>query len=102
MSHTSLTFEGAGGRYEVSVEQWAEMLLLLNNWGWRPEQVLTWYLATGVKVSDADSKNLAATGQRVLDTALKDPAAVYPVSFDMAKFYLLVEFCEAGAFRLSE
>jgi hypothetical protein len=58
MSHKSLTFEGAGGRYEVSVQQWAEMLLLLNNWGWRPEQVLTWYLATGVKVSDADSKNL--------------------------------------------
>ena len=92
--HKSLVFEGAGGRYEVSAEQWAEMLRFLNNWGWRPEATSDIVFGDRGVSLDGDSRNLAATGQHVLDTALKEPAAVYPVSFDMAKFYLLVEFCQ--------
>ena len=97
-----IVFEGVGGRYEVPPEEWSEMLLLLEDRGWRPEQLRTWYLATGLKVSDRDSRNLAEVGRRVLNTVLKDPASVYPVSFDMAKFYEFVEFCEAGQFRRSQ
>ena len=97
----TIVFEGAGGRYEVPPEEWSEMLLLLEDRGWRPERLRTWYLATGLKVSDRDSRNLAEVGRRVLNTVLKDPASVYPVSFDMAKFHEFVEFCEAGQFRRS-
>jgi hypothetical protein len=94
----TIVFEGAGGRYEVSTEQWAEMLLFLEDHGWQPEhQWRVAYLATGAQISNSDSRNLAEIGRRVLDDALKDPA-VYPVSFDMSKSYQLVEFCEAGGF----
>ena len=95
----TIVFEGAGGQYEVRPEEWSEMLLLLEDRGWRPEQLRTSYLAGGLKVSDQDSRNLAEVGRRVLKTVLKDPASVYPVSFDMAKFYGFVEFCEAGQFQ---
>jgi hypothetical protein len=99
----TIVFDGAGGRYEVPPEQWAGMLLFLENWGWQPEKQLRMsYLASGIQVSDLDARNLAAIGQRVLDTALKDPAAIYPVSFDMAKLYQFVEFCGAGGFRRSD
>jgi hypothetical protein len=98
----TIVFEGAGGRYEVSPKEWSEMLLLLEDRGWRPERLRTWYLATGLKVSDRHSRNLAEVGRRVLETALKDPASVYPVSFDMAKFHEFVDFCEAGQFRRSQ
>jgi hypothetical protein len=93
-------FEGARGRYEVPSKQWAEMLLLLEDRGWKPEQQRTWYLATGFQVSERDSEDLAQIGRRVLDAALADPAAIYPVRFDMAKFHEFVEFCEAGPFRM--
>jgi hypothetical protein len=92
-------FEGAGGRYEVPPKQWAEMLLFLEDRGWRPEQLRTWYLAPGLQVSNRDSNNLAETGRRVLQAALTDPASVYPVPFDMAKFHEFVEFCQAGVRR---
>ena len=95
----ALVFEGLGRRYEVAPEEWAEILLLLEDWGWQPEQLRTSYLAPSVQVSDSDSRNLASIGQRILDAALKDPGTVYPVSFDMATFYKFVEFCEAGGFR---
>ena len=98
----TIVFEGAGGRYEVPPEEWSEMLLLLENRGWRPELLRTWYLATGLKVSDRDSRNLSEVGRRVLETTLKDPASVYPVSFDMAKFHEFLDFCEAGQFRRSQ
>lgn len=98
----TIVFEGAGGRYEVPPGEWSEMLLLLEDRGWRPERLRTWYLATGLKVSCRDSRNLAEVGRRVLKIALKDPASVLPVSFDMAKFYEFVEFCEAGQFRRSQ
>ena len=98
----TIVFEGAGGRYEVPPEQWAQMLLLLEDRGWRPEQLRTSYLATELQISDPDSRNLAETGRRVLEVALTDPASVYPVPFDMAKFYELVEFCEAGGFLRSQ
>lgn len=97
----TIVFEGAGGRYEVPPEEWSEMLLLLEDRGWQPEQLRTWYLATRLKVSDRDSRNLAEVGRRVLKTVLEDSASVYPVSFDMAKFHEFVEFCEAGQFRRS-
>lgn len=98
----TIVFEGAGGRYEVPPEEWSEMLLLLEDRGWRPERLRTWYLATGLEVSDRDSRSLAEVGRRVLETALKDPASVYPVSFDMMKFHEFVEFCGAGEFRRSQ
>jgi len=98
----TIVFEGAGGQYEVPTEEWSEMLLLLEDRGWRPEQLRTWYLATGLKVSDQDSRNLAEVGRRVLKTVLKDPSSFYPVLFDTAKFHEFVEFCEAGQFRRSQ
>lgn len=98
----TIVFEGAGGRYEVPPKQWADMLLFLEDRGWRPEQLRSCYLATGLQVSDRGAGNLAEIGRRVLEAALTDPASVYPVSFDMAKFHEFVEFCEAGAFRRSQ
>jgi hypothetical protein len=98
----TIVFEGAGGHYEVPLEQWAEMLLLLEDCGWQPERLRKSYLATELQISGQDSHNLAETGRRVLEVALTDPASVYPMPFDMAKFYELVEFCEAGGFRRSQ
>jgi hypothetical protein len=92
----TIVFEGAGGRYEVPSKQWAEMLLLLEDRGWQPEQLRTSYLATAVQISNSESRNLAEIGRRVLEAALTDPASVYPVSFDMAKFHEFVEFSEAS------
>ena len=102
MSPTLIVFEGAAGQYQVSARQWAEMLLLLEDRGWQPEQLRTWYFSTELQVSDRDSRNLAEVGRRILEAALMDPASIYPVSFDMAKFHEFVVFCEAGAFRGSQ
>jgi hypothetical protein len=98
----TLVFEGPGRHVEVLSGEWAEMLVLLEDWGWQPEQRRVSYLAAGVEVSDPDARNLATVGQSVLDAALKDPLAVYPVSFDMGKFWEVIEFCKAGGFRSSQ
>ena len=54
----TIVFEGAGGRYEVPPEQWAQMLLLLEDRGWRPEQLRTSYIATELQISDPDFTQL--------------------------------------------
>jgi hypothetical protein len=98
----ALIFEGLDHRFEVPPEEWAEILLFLEDWGWQPEQLRTSYLGAGVQVSHSDSRNLAVIAQRVLDAALKDPATVYPAPFNMTKLYEFAEFCGAGGFRRSE
>ncbi len=92
----AFVFAGLDRRFEAHAEEWAEILLFLEDWGWKPEQLRTWYLAPEAQVSNSDSHNLAAAAQRVLDSALKDPIAVYLVPLNMAKLYEFVEFCKAG------
>lgn len=98
----SRIFAHKGDRYEIHLEEWANVLLLLEDWGWRLEQRRTFYLATGIDVSDVDARNLAEAGGKLLHAALMDPLSVYPVRADMAKVSEVVEFCKEGGFRIYE
>lgn len=98
----AMVFEGATKRFEVPPAEWCEMLLLLEDFGWQPKNLRVSYIATEVLVSKEESVDLAKAGRRVLDAALKDPARVYPASFDMAKLREFVEFSEAGQFQRSQ
>jgi hypothetical protein len=93
-------FCGAAERYEIHAEEWAEIILLAGDWGWKPEKLKTFYLATNVEVSQADAFSLAETGQKILDSALADPLSVYPIRVNMAKLYEVTEFCRLGGFQI--
>jgi|SRR3989344_1184418 len=95
-------FQGPSGQYEIHAEAWAKILLLVENWGWKPMKLRMSYLASGQDVSETDAHNLAAAGQRILDTALVNPLSVYPVDVDMGKLYEVVEFCKTGSFRICQ
>lgn len=94
-------FTGPGGRLEIHSERWAEILLLAQRWGWKPTQLSMFYLATNVDVPDADARSLARVGQKILDAALTNPLAVYPVRVDMGVLSEVTEFCSAGGFRIT-
>jgi len=84
----------------VDTESWAEMLLFLNDNGWKPDNLLSSFL--GIReVSDSEAKKINVAGQKILDQVLRNPISVYPVSFDIGKFSEIVYFCEEGAFRIS-
>lgn len=84
----------------VDAESWAEMLLFINDNGWKPDSLLSSFL--GIReVNDLEAKKIYVAGQKILDQAIKDPLSVYPVSFDMGKFAEIVYFCEEGSFYIS-
>jgi hypothetical protein len=94
-------FERGSERYEIHTEAWAEILLMLEDWRWEPQQPMTVnYLAGNVHISDADAGALAHIGQKILDAALADPMSVYPLRVDMARLYEVTEFCKSGGFRI--
>ncbi len=97
-----LTFDRLGEQYQIHIEEWANIILLLEDWGWVPELRRTFYLATGIDISDDDARNLARTGEKLLQAAFKDPLSVYPIRADMSKVYEVVEFCGQGGFRICE
>ncbi len=104
MRKTQIAASVVLGRDEESIkiapEMWAEILLYLSKRGWQPSIPTSSFLASNLSVSDEDAKGLALAGQRVLDEALRDPLAIYPVPFNMSKFAELVCFLEEGAFRI--
>lgn len=85
---------------EIDREMWAEILLYLSKSGWQPSIPSSCFLASNLSVSKEDAKGLAVAGQRVLDEALRDPLAIYPVPLNMGKLAELVGFLEEGAFRI--
>ena len=52
------------------------------------------------RATKAESDAYRAHIQAVLDEALRDPLAFYPVPFDMGKLAEIVSFCEKGAFQI--
>jgi hypothetical protein len=84
----------------VDAKSWAEMLLFLNDNGWKPDNLLSSFLGER-EVSDLEAKKINVAGQKILDNAIKNPFLVYPVLFDMGKFSEIVYFCEEGSFNIS-
>lgn len=84
----------------ADIKSWSEMLLFLNDNGWKPNGFLTSFLGNR-EVSDFEAEQINVVGQKILDQALKDPFSVYPVAFDMGIFAEIVYFCEEGSFRIS-
>lgn len=84
----------------VDAESWAEMVLFLNDNGWKPDGLLSSFLGNR-EVSDFEAKQINITGQKILNQALRDPFSVYLVPFDMGKFAEIMCFCEGGSFHIS-
>lgn len=90
-------------RIEIEAEEWAKVLLTLEDWGWQPEPGMRMaLLARGVVVSADVAVALSTAGQQLLDAALADPLSAYPIPASMDKVYEVVEFCKAGEFRITE
>jgi hypothetical protein len=96
----SVVLERGEESIEIASEMWAEILLYLSKRGWQSSIPTSWFLASNLSVSSEDTKGLAVAGQRVLDEALRDPLAIYPVPFNMGKLAELVCFLEEGEFRI--
>jgi hypothetical protein len=90
------------GTCVLDQETWTEILLFLQKWGWKPEQLSMNYLATGVRVSDEDAVRLVEAGDRIFQAALADPRTFYPVRPDMGKLSEAVEMSRSGGFLISE
>jgi hypothetical protein len=84
----------------VDIKSWSEMLLFLNDKGWKPDGLLTSFLGNR-QVSDFEAEQINVAGQKILDQALRNPFSIYPVSFDMGKLAEIVYFCEEGSFFIS-
>jgi hypothetical protein len=95
---TPIVLERSECCVEIDPEMWAELLLYLSKRGWQPSVPTYYFFAPNLTVSKEDAEGLAIAGQQVLDDALRDPLAIYPVPFDMGKLAELVCFLEDGAF----
>jgi hypothetical protein len=96
----SVVLERGEESIKIAPEMWGEILLYLSKRGWQPSIPTSGFLASNLSVSNEDAKGLAVAGQRLLDEALRDPLAIYPVPFNMGKLAELVCFLEEGEFRI--
>ena len=85
---------------KIEIKSWSEILLFLNNNGWKPNGLLVSFLGDK-EVSDLDAEQIKIAGQEALIQVSKNPVSVYPVPFDMGKFAEIICFCEEGSFRIS-
>jgi len=97
-SSNKKSLERESERLELAPAMWAEILLLASRWGWRTERPTYFFLGQEVQVTEDEARALASIVNRILETALRDPFAVYPTPVDMAILYQVGEFCAEGAF----
>jgi len=86
------------GAVYISKKQWAEILLLLQDYGWSPATLNMYYFAD-YEVTAQDASNIAGAGQRILDTAAANPLEFHP-TVDIGKLAEFLEFCKEGAFSI--
>lgn len=86
----------------LTQSSWANILLTLEDWGWRPRQLRTCYLASDVAVDSDDAAEMASAGRRLMDALLADPLRHYAgLRADMGKLAEVVMLCEEGQFVVS-
>lgn len=93
---------GANAKLTLTTEQWANVIIVAEDAGWKPQQLRMVYLVSGTVVSAGDALAFSAALRRLLDTALKNPFAVYPIRVGMEFVSLCADLGEEGEFRISE
>jgi hypothetical protein len=87
--------------FEVTPLFWASAILLAEDYGWTPARLRTGYLAERLAVTAGDASSMASAWNRLFERALRAPLEVYPVPIDLARLYLLKDFAERGAFKIT-
>ena len=100
MKKPAQTLERLDGRLELPSEEWANLIVVAEDWGWKPEQRRMWYLAPGTNVSAPDAAGFASALKKLLEAALTEPLSVYPIRVSMEFVYQAEEFCRRGSFRI--
>lgn len=90
----SAILKGLTGDLEIALPELCNILLTLEDLGWRPEQPRVNYLAVGSVVSNQDATNLSQAADSLFAVLSNNPEAIRrPVSIQ--------KLCEFGAFCLN-
>jgi hypothetical protein len=95
----SAMLKGSGGDLEIGLPDLCNILLTLEDLGWRPEQSRLNYLAVGVIVSEQDARNLSQAADSVFAVLSNNPEAIKrPVGIQ--KLCEFGTFCLKGGFQI--
>lgn len=92
--------ERADQYIELAPDEWANLVVLAEDYGWKPELKRVAYLAPDTQVSAIDAQRFVHALQDLIDAALADPFSVYPIRARMDLVVEAEEFCSEGAFAL--
>ncbi len=84
---------------DIPRNQWAEILLLLQEYGWDSAEQDAFYLAN-VSVSKQDTDGIIQAGLKIQEKALKQPFDFYPTPVDMGILAEFIELCKEGGFLI--
>ena len=89
---TSITLASSQDEVKINLNLWAETLVLAENYGWKPTNRRTSYLADNTCVSRDEAHAIADGLENLFEEALRNPLAVLPVRVDMDDLYEIKEF----------
>lgn len=84
---------------DISQKQWADILLLLQEYGWKPVMQNMAYLAN-VEVSEQNACGIVETGLQIQEKALNAPFDFYPINVNMGILAEFIELCREGSFSI--
>ena len=93
-----LVLERINDNIEITMELWAEALLLAQKYGWVSNKPSYFYLACNEPLADEEARAIHGGLENLFQKALENPLEVYPIRVDMAQLYLLKEFLQHGEF----
>ena len=85
---------------DLTREQWARILGILEEYGWSPSMDISAYY-TDVEVGDVDASNIVKGGEEIQNVALQKPIEFYPVDVDMGILAEFIELCREGSFSIT-
>jgi hypothetical protein len=99
-SFDKLTLKREHDTFEITAATWAETLLKVEDYGWKPQKPRLHYYAGDTEVSDDEVTGIYEGLENLFDAALKDPMRVYPIKVDMGELYEIKEFIKEGSFTV--
>lgn len=112
---SKIVLERGAKRHEIHPRAWADILLILQDYGWNPEQPMSInYLVSDIDVSDADAHGLLIAGDNLLAMALSRGTSIDPalgptpflirygrsLEVNVGMVFEFVNFLKGGGFRI--
>ena len=103
MGFTMTKLKRQNEEISINTKLWAGTILVIEDYGWKPEGLRIFYLANNKQVSEDDAKNMSIAAGKVVDACMLGQLHQrYSGSIDINEVLKVAIFTRKGSFVITD